>query len=155
MKRANDISEAAAVELLRRIFDSAPGRDELSLGEIYVAVGRGELDADVNRNWLNTVMLKLKRHSFIAPQYEFDRRKKLRSIKLTVAGKAALGRTGVPAPQSAPPTDSVAAVGAATPDSRDISYNDVAKAVRLFRDNNPEFEVVFRVTLKEAPMQQQ
>ena len=31
-------------------------------------------------------------------------------------------------------------------------YGDVAKAVRAFRDANPEYDVVFSVTLKDMPM---
>lgn len=87
------ISEGAAVELLKRIWGASEA-DSLTLNEIYNNAGRGELDDATNRNWLNTVMTKLRYHNLITPVYKYDGRKKVDRIKLTLTGKTFLGKAG-------------------------------------------------------------
>lgn len=136
-KVTNRISERAAVELLKRLYSLNSDKDSLSLLEVYAAAGRTEEDSEANRNWLNTVMAKLKDHTLIEPVYVYDGRKKLNAIKLTMAGTAALGRGVSRGPLARAETG--------------ITYNDLAKDVAKFRNENPDFEVVFSVSLKEVP----
>lgn len=91
-KSKHFISEGAAVELLQRIFGNTDA-DTLTLKEVYLAAGRGEIDEETNRNWVNNVMTKLRYHSLITPDYTYGNRKKLSGIKLTIAGRTAIGRT--------------------------------------------------------------
>ena len=146
-KQNNRISEGAAIELLKRLFGETEA-DLITLDEAYIAAGRGELDAETNRNWLNNVMTKLTQHNLIAPDYKYDGRKRLVGIKLTLTGRTALGRPTLRGDNFMPPKVGYVDV----PRMEEPSYGDVAKAVRAFRDANPEYDVVFSVTLKDMPM---
>jgi hypothetical protein len=143
----NRISEGSAIELLKRIFKNTTS-DLITLEEAYVAADRSHLPAETNRNWLNNVMTKLSQHNLIVADYKYDGRKRLNGIKLTIAGKTALNRNTQSNEANARVHASASTV---FPEDEGItSYNDVAQAVRAFRDANPEYEVIFSVTLKEV-----
>lgn len=143
-RKKNLISEKAAVQLLSRLYAEAQG-DELTLDEVYAAAGRSDKDPEVNRNWLNGVLAKLRAHKFIETIDKYENsRSKLDKLKLTIAGKTALG---LPVGTGADNTMSITR----GPQSS-MTYNDLAKAVAAFRNNNTDFEVVFEVRLKEAPL---
>ena len=141
----NSISEKAAIQLLGRLFSSADS-DELTLDEAYVAAGRADISPETNRNWLNGVLAKLRDYALVTTIDKYENsRSKLDKIKLTMAGKTALGWSSVDSITT--PTSTPAPLRRAV-----ATYNDVAKAVAEFRNNNPDFEVIFEVKLKEVNM---
>lgn len=141
MKRPkNYISETAAVENLRRLFSPNPNADQLSLEEVFIAAGRERENGRTNRNWLANKMTQLKYHGLIRPIYKYGQRKELAAIKLSLKGKKALGRLSEG-------RDNSSLLNSAL--GTDVSAIEVAAAVRAFRDNYPEFDVVFEVRLKK------
>ncbi len=146
MKRpTNRISEDAAVELLRRLFPVSLETDELSLDEVYVAAGRSNLNPQTNRNWLNGVLTKLKDHKFITTGNKFENsRSKLDKIKLTTAGKTALGRTNNEENTvDRPPKDNV-------PQKNDLSLDEMLNIVEGLKAKHPKWDIVFEVRAKSS-----
>ena len=139
-KTKNYISRTAAVENLRRLFSPSPNADQLSLQEIFIAAGRERENEQTNRNWLANKMTQLKYHNLIKPIYKYGQRKELVAIKLGLEGKKALGRLSEG--RENPPLLNSAL-------SADGPALEIAEAVRAFRDNYPEFDVVFEVRLKK------
>jgi hypothetical protein len=148
-KRGHSISEGAAIELLKRIFNNT-SRDTISLDEAYVAANRTTESEETNRNWLNHALTKLRYHKLVVPVYKYDGRQRLDKIQLTLAGKTALGQVHIESNKDHAQDDSTQI----TKSPEEVSYNDVVKVVRVFRDNNPEYEVIFNVRLREEPMKQ-
>lgn len=138
------ISEGAAVELLKRLFGASEA-DALTLKEVYHAAGRGELDDDTNRNWLNTVMTKLRYHNLITPEYAYDGRKKVSRIKLTIAGRTLLGRTGQPITHEEPSSTGEQA--------RVITPQTVHDDIEILKKLYPSFNVGLIFEPKDKPMQ--
>lgn len=143
-KAKNRISEKAAIQLLGRLFVDV-GVEELTLDEVYAAAGRADISPETNRNWLNTVITKLRQHSLVntIDKYE-NSRTKLDKLKITIAGKTALGwpvNNFQPTQMGYTPLPSRAMT---------MSYNDLAKAVASFRNDNPDFEVIFEVKLRSS-----
>jgi hypothetical protein len=141
MKKAkNLISEKAAVQLLKRLFADAKS-EVMTLDEVYAAAGRAERNSDTNRNWLNGILAKLRHYKLVETIDKYENsRSKLDKLKLTIAGKTAIGW----------PVDTGADVSSHTPVQRGMTYNDLAKAVAAFRNENSDFDVVFEVKLKEV-----
>jgi len=146
-KPKNFISEGAAVELLQRIFGNTD-TDVMTLQEVYVAAGRGELDEETNRNWVNNVMTKLRYHSLITPDYTYGNRKKLSGIKLTIAGRTAIGRAA---------SDEAAGVdnGSRPPrPATSLTLDEMLATVEQLRKKYPAFDIELIIKPKESPMQQ-
>lgn len=141
-KGKNDISEQAAIQLLKRLFEKSPDKNSLTLDQLYAAAGRGQLDADTNRNWINNVMTKLRKHNFIVPNYTYDGRKKLEGVKLSATGKSILGRTN-----DFDGNDAARTLIKTTNDH--VGIDQLTKTVSQFRRQNPDYEVTFRIELKE------
>lgn len=138
----NKISEKAAVELLGRLFANATS-DELTLDEVYAAANRADRDPETNRNWLNGILAKLRDHNLVTVISKYENsRSKLDKVKLSAVGKYSLGWPGGEA------NNSVVSIPA-VPRVAIVTYNDLAKAVAGFRKDNPDFDVVFEVRLKE------
>lgn len=142
------VSEKAAIQLLGRLFTN-PGSDELTLEQAYEAAGRGDRDPETNRNWLNTVIVKLRQHSLISTIDKYENsRTKLDKLRITAVGRNALGwpsNNFMPA--------NVGYVSVPTKPQA-MSSTDLAKAIAVFRNENPDFDVVFEVKLKEQPIKQ-
>jgi hypothetical protein len=143
-------SKSAAARTVKRFFANSPQADKISLAEIYAAAGRQDLDAEKNRSWLSNLATHLYYHDLVKPLYSYDSGyKKLKGMQLTLSGKRAIGRIEEDAGPGAAPANPPAAIHSPSPDA---SLSDVAKLVKDFRDNNPEFEVVFDVKLKEIQL---
>ena len=141
-KGKNNISEQAAIQLLKRLFDGLPDKNSLTLDELYAAADRSQLDADTNRNWINNVMTKLRKHNFIVPNYTYDGRKKLEGVRLSATGKSVLGR-GHSLDESE--GDSLAT----KPVNDHVGIDQLTRTVSLFKKQTPDYEVIFRIELKE------
>jgi hypothetical protein len=141
-KPKNYISNTAAIENLKRLFATSPNADQLSLEELFIAAGRDLGNDQTNRNWLANKLTQLKYHDLVLPVYKYGQRKELVAVKLSLKGKNALGRLS---PQ---PNGGERLLPAAI--SGDVNTLDLANAVRTFRDNYPEFEVIFDIRLKKS-----
>jgi hypothetical protein len=141
-KPKNYISQTAAVENLRRLFAASPNADQLSLEELFIASGREREDPQTNRNWLANKMTQLKYYNLIKSVYKYGQRKELVALQLTIKGKKALGRLT----DGAADGQQLVELGL----NHGINTLDVANAVRSFRDNYPEFEVIFDIKLKKV-----
>jgi hypothetical protein len=141
-KPSNYISENAAIETVKRLFANSPDSDSVTLEEVYSATDRSDFNEQANKNWLSNKMTQIKYHDLIKSLYKYDGRKKLVGIQLTIKGKRALGRI------SNDIIDDDQQVG--DTNYKSVTASDVAKVVKVFRDNNPEYTVVFEVKLKEV-----
>jgi len=129
-------SKDAATETLKRFFAQAPDKDEVSISEIFVATGRDADAPENNMSWLSNNLTTLRYHGLINSVYTYDGRKKLDKIRLTLAGKKALGRI------EDEPSDDGELSG------NRVSLEDALRVVNKFKKENPAFEVVFTVQLK-------
>lgn len=147
VKSKTMVSEKAAIQLLSRLFID-PAYDEITLAQAYNAAGRGDQNPVQNRNWLNTVIVKLRQHSLISTVDKYENsRTKLDKLRITAVGRNALGW---PSNNFMPANVGYVNVPTKYPA---MSSTDLAKAVAVFRNDNPDFDVIFEVKLKEQPMQ--
>lgn len=143
------VSEKAAIQLLGRLFID-PAFDEITLAQAYNAAGRGDENPVKNRNWLNTVIVKLRQHSLISTVDKYENsRTKLDKLRITAVGRNALGW-----PSNNFMPQNVGYVSVPTSKSTAVSSTDLAKAIAIFRNENPDFDVIFEVKLKEQPIKQ-
>jgi hypothetical protein len=144
-------SKSASARTVKRFFANSPQADKISLDEIYAAAGRQDLDAEKNRSWLSNLATHLYYHDLVKPLYSYDSGyKKLKGMQLTLSGKRAIGRIEEDAGPGIAPANPAAVHSPSS--GAEASLSDVAKLVKDFRDNNPEFEVVFDVKLKEIQL---
>jgi len=137
----NYISQTAAVENLKRLFANNPDSDQLSVEELLIAAARDDQKPQTNRNWLANKMTQMKYHDLIRPVYRYGERKKLVGIELSIRGKKALGRISADSSK----TGQLPATQPGSP----LGVQDITGSVKNFRDNNPEFDVVFELKLKK------
>lgn len=142
-KTSNHMSKNAASATLKRLF-SGSDEDSRLLEEIFTAAGRVEADAERNRAWLSNKTTHLYYHNLVKPVYTYDDRKKLIALELTIDGKRALGRIE--------DSKSDDAIRANQGNPKEVSFADVAKIVKDFKQSNPEYDVVFKIELKEQSM---
>ena len=141
------LSKSASANTLKRFFVNNPDKDSVTLEEIFIAADRDLNQPEKNLSWLSNKMTHLRYHNLVTPDYYFDGRRKLKGLRLTIEGKRAIGRidddlSSMPQYVDVPRTEKTSIAG--------VSLNDVARVVKNFRDNNPEFLVVFDVKLREA-----
>jgi hypothetical protein len=144
----NFISETAAGETLGRFFASTTS-DEISLEGIYEAAGRAHIDEHTNRNWLNTKMNQLKHHNLITTVQTFDKdskRHKLTGIRLTLAGKRAIGRVGADYTEPVHRLPSAAAVNTSIA-LNELTVDQILMAVPLINERLAAFKL--KVTLED------
>lgn len=133
-------SKDAATVTLQRFFAQNPDSDEVSISDIFNATGREAEKSEINMSWLSNHLTTLRYYGLVSSVYNYDGRKKLDKIRLTTAGKKALGRI-----EDEPAEDGEGSGGST---SR-VSLDDALRVVNKFKKENPGFEVVFTVKLKD------
>ncbi len=144
------LGKTAATETVKRLFSNSPNSDVISIDEVFVAAGRGELSQERNMAWLSNKLTHLKYNGLVKALYTYDGRKKLDRLQLTLEGKKALGRVDAGSPtgqneERPHALDNIVVGGSA-------SLEDVANAVQSFQDQNPKYEVIFEVKLRKGSL---
>lgn len=136
-------SKEASVGNLKRFFLNTPNDDYISLTGIYVAWERTQYTEDKNKIWLGNVLTSMKYHNLVKPVYKVrNGRRVLDGIELTMEGKKALGRIeGVESISDIRPTNNW---------TKELSVEQIMKAMPRLRRENPEFNITFSVVPKES-----
>ncbi|MCR4326919.1 MAG: hypothetical protein NUV52_04690 [Candidatus Roizmanbacteria bacterium] len=141
-------SRAAAIENVKRLFSNSPNSDEVSLEEAVRAWGRPDpAEIRLHKAWLFNILTYLKHHNLVASVYSFGNgRRTLDKIRLTDEGKIAIGRVGdhtsIKKPFSLNFNNTSSFENL-------ITFNDVMRMVVKLRKENPEYEIIFNVKLKD------
>ncbi len=133
-------SRESSVETVRHLFQNTE-ENSISLKEAYTAWGRDLTKESENKAWLANKLTSLKYHNLINPIYTTsNNRRVLNEIQLTVEGKRAIGKIGdaILPDQPLPLRD-----------RRTVTIEDIMKAIPRLRKENPEFDILFKVTPKE------
>ncbi len=129
------LSRESAIDTAKQIFSRTQG-DSVTPREAAVAWGREAMSEKDNRRWLDNKMIHLKYHNLIMPVYSRrNSRRVLDRIQLTLDGKRAIGRIET------------------TKDDTHKSLqllSDLTKQVAKFRQDNPDYQIIFEVKLKEV-----
>lgn len=135
-------SKEASIGNLNRFFSNTPNDDFVSLSAIYIAWERTHYPEDKNKIWLGNILTSMKYHNLVKPVYKVrNGRRVLEGIQLTMEGKRALGRIeGVGSASEILPTNN---------GIKEVSIEQIMKAMPRLRRENPEFNIVFSVTPKE------
>jgi hypothetical protein len=143
MSKGNVIkkSRESAEATLRRLFAGNPDSDTVTVEEIVEATGRHAIDMERNKAWISSKMSVLRYYNLALPVYTYDNRKRLERVRLTAEGKRALRQEAS--------IDSNGGIIESSVGNRTVSLDDALKVVNSFRKENPDYEVVFNVTLKD------
>ena len=134
-------SKEASVGNLRRFFTNTPNDDVVSLQAIYIAWERTDYPEAKNKIWLGNLLTSLKYHNLVKPVYKVrNARRVLDGVQLTMEGKRALGRI-----EGAIPLDDKTVPNGI----KEISIEQIMKAMPRLRRENPEFNITFSVIPKE------
>jgi hypothetical protein len=143
-------TEFAATRTLEGFFAKKSDSDFVTKDEIFAAWGRDRPEYEkTNEGWLSNRLTGIYYYDLAKPVYSFHPWRKLERLELTIKGKRALGRVSQPVTitpirsPDPPEPQTIAGNGAMT-------YQDLAKAIAAFRNENPDFEVVFKIALKEV-----
>lgn len=133
-------SELASIENVKRLFLDTPEKDVITLEDAFKSWGRKNPEKiEAHKPWLSNMLLPLKYHDLLVPVYSFDTgKKKIVALRLTFKGKRALERI-----------ESDYGVENTIKSVKNISLDDVVKAIPKLRKENPEFNIIFSVTPKE------
>lgn len=139
------LSREAAIANLRKFFPSTTG-DEVSVEDIFIAVGRGSKSIKENRSWLSNKLTSMQEYGLFTRGYSSrGGQRKLVKLKLTSEGRRVLGRDGsdqltVPLQMSIRGTQG---------DRETVTVSSVLHHVELLRKNEPKLDITFDVKLKE------
>lgn len=136
------LSKDAAIANVRKFFSNS-SEDTITLEEAYRAWERDLTQVEKNKGWFSNKMVDLKYNNLIKPIYTVrNNRRVLNKIQLTIEGKRALGRIdGVK-------EESNNVVMPTNDQNSTLSIADVMKIVAKLRKENPEYDIMFDVKLK-------
>lgn len=129
-----------ATGYLKTFFSASPN-GRVTLDELYAASNRDHEDPIKNRMWLSNKLTPLNRFGFVKGIYE---NRSLVALELTKSGREALDRAEIN-----PPQESNTTFREHSELLNEISLGDMLKMVRRWREENPDFEIVFYVKPKE------
>lgn len=140
-------SEYSATRTLQRFFAKYPEANSITVPQIFDSVERnGPEYVDKNDGWLSNKLTGLYAHSLVKPVYSYNPWRKLEKLELTQRGKTALNREDAPSIEDRENTDTTERKSGGTT----VTYQDLAKAVVAFRNDNPDLDITFEVKLKEV-----
>lgn len=133
-------SKHAAIDNAKRLFADTPDQDTITIEQAIKSWGRPEdKDYETNKTWLANKLTDLKYYKLVTPLYDYgDGRKKLNKIQLTMEGKKALGRL------QTEPTEEIE-----VNKKQKVLITDVLSLVARLKKENPEYEIIFDMKLKE------
>ena len=145
--------EDTGIKNLKRIFDNNPS-DEMTLDEVYKAVGFDLTQTKTNRMWIGNRLIAFKKYDLARPIYaKINNSQVLEKIGLTDKGKEAI-RSGhikqsIPTVEKSTPITETNG-HSLTNNKAKISLEDVIKGITRFKQENPGFEITFDVKLKNG-----
>lgn len=141
-------SQNVAIENVRTFFSNTPNDDAISLEDAFRAWGRPNPEnVEKNKAWLSNKLTALKYHNLIVPIYVHkDGRRKLEKLRLTLEGKKALGRIEGYSENDKNNGNSHLKNGG----NSSNDFSDIYKKVAEWQKNHQEFEVEFKVSLKNT-----
>ncbi len=136
-------TKSSAIDNVKRIFSNTPA-DSVSLQDAFQAWGRDLEKFEENKSWLSNIMTHLKYHNLIVPTYSSKTGyRKLDKLQLTLEGKKALGRT-----DGNYEHDSTLITNPMNDNHIPLDIKNVMRMVSQLRKENPDYEIMFDVKLK-------
>ena len=137
-------SREASVETVRHIFQNT-NEDYIALEDAFKSWGRDLSKVEENKAWFSNKLTSLKYHNLVIPIYTTNNNRRiLKKIQLTIEGKKAIGRlvkdTGL----------TIGSVVDIRSEHNEITIEDILKAIPKLRKENPDFDIIFKVTPKEG-----
>lgn len=135
------LSRQTALDTAKQIFSLTSG-DSVTPKEAALAWGgRENISEEKNRHWLDNKMIHMKYHNLIKPVYSRrNSRRVLAKIQLTLEGKRALGKL-----EGTIELNKSNGVNSTT----EVSLDEIMKIISKLRQNNPEYQIIFDIRLKE------
>lgn len=134
----------ATVNMLETFFESTL-EDSVSVDSIYASWGRKTEDPIKNKAWLSSCLIHLKEHDLALPVKERrNSRNKIVGLRLTEKGKRVLGK-------KSEQSNSGDRVSISQESSRihAIDHENMLRLIAQFKKDNPMFDVIFEIKLKE------
>lgn len=130
----------ASTESIKRIFGEDENTFFVTVEQAANNAGRGNKSRVENVSWLSTLANHLKYHDLVKVIYSYRGRKRLDGLQLTAKGREIIGHSELI-------SENDVAGDNKTP--RQISFSDVMKVVAKLRTDNPEYDIVFDVKLRD------
>lgn len=129
-----------------KTFYAGTESDVVSVADIYKATGRDLRAKAKNSAWLSNKLATLRRYEYVDTTYSSVGRRKVASIKLTDAGRNALGRTTSTNTQK--PMQATLINDDSEHDNK-VTPETVLRDVNILKKQLPSFNVVFKIEPKE------
>ncbi|HET7638916.1 MAG TPA: hypothetical protein VFK47_09280 [Ktedonobacteraceae bacterium] len=140
----NYITLSTAIDTTKAFFQ---GREEVTLEDVYRAMGRDNKADEVNRSWITNRLTHLKHYGLVEPVYTKGRPSRLIGIRLTEQGKRAIKQVALN--EHSAVSDMPNVVGDTT--EVDTLIRSVRASIAVLEKKLPaELEVVFDVKLRKA-----
>lgn len=132
-------TKKAADSILRKFF-AGTMNDEVTVDYIFNVSKRDLRAKNKNSAWLSNKLSSLRIWNYIDTHYSETDRKRVGSISLTPQGREALGRTSADSTKNVEAKDH----------TNEVTPESVYRDIKILRQQNPSFEVVFEFRPKEG-----
>lgn len=142
------ISEEAAITNLKGFFSHSPkGTKEVSLEQIFLAVGRHNMDAAINRSWLANKLTPIRKYNLINPVYEYEgKKRRLTKVKLTPKSEGLLGLNI----EHKRDKEEDVSYQNTSPSVRQVTLESIAQDIREYEKHNPSIELDLNVKVRKS-----
>lgn len=133
------IKKKIAIEGVKLAFSQTKA-DSVAVEDVAKAWGRKGYTFKQNTFWLGNKMTHWKYHNLVQPVYKLrNSRRVFDKLQLTLEGKRAIGRIE---------DDSSKKSAELSTNKYEVSLSEVMKLISLLKKENPDYEILFDVKLK-------